>query len=137
MNSTKIIDTSVFGFLCVSAERGLGLPDILGARFVLHTVVHHGVRVHPDIFCGQGAGAAGHPESTVKAEEGGRKGCEGGGSGRGGRAEPVHHVADDQLHHAAVAGRRAADRVPVAAGHAGQHHATGDRLRLRQRREHQ
>jgi len=78
--------------------------------------VYHGVRVHPDIFRGQGAGAAWHPETTVEAQERGGEGYKGSG---GGSAEPVHAFADNQLHHAAVAGRRAADRVPVAAGHAG------------------
>jgi len=98
--------------------------------------VYHGVRLHPDILRGQGACAAGHPETAVEAEKGGGQSCKGCRRGGRSRAEPVDRVADDQFHHAPVSGQRPADRVPVAARDAGQHHAAGDRLRLRQRREH-
>jgi len=105
--------------------------------------VHNGVRVHPDILRGQGARAAWHPETADQAED--PEVREGGGERVDDGAEPVGRVADDQLHHAtaASAGRRrygggvAAGRVPVAAGHAGERRAAGDRLRLRERREHQ
>lgn len=130
--------------MCVSAEQGPGLQDILGARVVLHTVVHHGVCVHPDILRGQGAGAARYPEATVQAQEpeGGEGGGQGGGKGGVRGEQPVHRFADDQLHHAAAASdgswrQSAAVRRPFTAGHAGQRHVAGDRMRLRERREHQ
>lgn len=124
----------------VSVEQGLGLPDILGPGFVLPTVVHHGVRVHPDILRGQSTGAAGHPQTAVQAEETktGQRAVV------GGSAQPVGHVANDEFHHASAAGvhrygrvQHAAVRNPFAAGHAGQHHAAGDSVRLCERREHQ
>jgi len=111
--------------------------------------VHHGVRVHSDIFRGQGASATGHPETADETE---------GTKERGGckvrerrrvvddGAEPVGRVADDQFHYAAATagGHRDGDerggtvtRIPVAAGYAGEHHVAGDRLRLRERREHE
>lgn len=135
--------------MCVSAEQGPRVPDILGDGFVLHTVVHHGVRLHPDIFRGQGEGAAGHTEAAVQAEKGRGQGGGQGGEGVFGRgAQPVGRVADDELHHARATapgrdrhvgwrGGGARGRLPFAAGHADEHHAAGDRVRLRERREHQ
>lgn len=143
----------MFCLPCVSAEQGPRISDILRHGIVLHTIVHHGVRVHPDIFRGQGAGAAGHTEAADQAEEG--RGQGGGQSGQGGQgvgrgAQPVGRVADDELHHARAAaasgrdrhvggGRRGGTRgrIPFAARDAGEHHAAGDRVRLRERREHQ
>ena len=37
--------------LMFPAERGRGLRDVLGLRFLLHSLLYHGLRLHPDLLC--------------------------------------------------------------------------------------
>lgn len=51
----------------VAAEQRHRLRAVLGARIVLHTQLHHGVRLHSDILCSQGEGTARHQEEAQQA----------------------------------------------------------------------
>lgn len=113
-----------FSMVSVPALGGHRLRPLLGARQLLHPLVHHGVRLHTHLLRGEGAGEAGHPEAA---------------SPRGGAARVAGREADEL--HAEHARHRGEEAARLRHGER-RHHREPARanshrhVRLRQRRQH-